>query len=241
MGFVAVHVGIDIGKQHDPTAIIAAQVLTDPHHPTRYVTQHMERLALGTSYPDVAAHIVKVIAAIQTMLQARLDDAKAKLAEQVRTTGQQVSVGRAGVEALVRPDVRLFVDATGVGRPVVDLVERALAQDHRTRGVDLRPITFAHGDTYDAKSGRLGKAYLVSRLQALLQAHQLALPPIHPETEAMARELKDYEIRVDTNATDTYGAFKVGTHDDLVTALGLSVLEDPNTHGARLRFFDSLT
>ena len=28
--------------------------------------------------------------------------------------------------------------------------------------------------------------------------------------------------RVDANANDTYGAFRVGSHDDLVTALGLA-------------------
>lgn len=32
--------------------------------------------------------------------------------------------------------------------------------------------------------------------------------------------------RVSENANDTYGAFKVGTHDDLVTALGLAVQLD---------------
>ncbi len=40
----------------------------------------------------------------------------------------------------------------------------------------------------------------------------------------MMPELQDYEIRVDQDANDKYGAFKVGSHDDLVTALGLSVL-----------------
>ncbi len=37
------------------------------------------------------------------------------------------------------------------------------------------------------------------------------------------RELLSYEIRVDEQADDRYGAFKVGTHDDMVTALGLAV------------------
>ena len=39
-------------------------------------------------------------------------------------------------------------------------------------------------------------------------------------------ELLDYEIRVDQNANDRYGAFRVGTHDDLVTALGLATQDD---------------
>jgi hypothetical protein len=51
--------------------------------------------------------------------------------------------------------------------------------------------------------------------------------PVTDESQALARELQDYEIRVDQDANDKYGAFKVGTHDDLVTALGLAVLDDP--------------
>jgi hypothetical protein len=35
-----------------------------------------------------------------------------------------------------------------------------------------------------------------------------------------------HEIRVSENANDLYGAFKVGTHDDLVTALGLATQSD---------------
>ena len=36
----------------------------------------------------------------------------------------------------------------------------------------------------------------------------------------------DFEIRVDENANDRYGAFKVGMHDDLVTAIGLATQVD---------------
>ncbi|MDQ3700038.1 MAG: hypothetical protein M3442_03845, partial [Chloroflexota bacterium] len=43
----------------------------------------------------------------------------------------------------------------------------------------------------------------------------------------LGRELLDYEIRVDERANDTYGAFKVGAHDDLVTAVGLAIQADP--------------
>lgn len=236
MGFDAVHVGLDIGQQRDPSAVVVAQVMTDHALPTRYITQHMERLPLGTSYPDQAAYLVKLLAGIAKMLRMQRDARLAELVAQVQTTGQQLDVGRAGVPT---PDVRVFLDVTGVGRPVYDILERAVASDERTRGVDVRPITFTHGDTYDAKTGRMGKAYLVSRLQALLQGRCLTLPPLHPDTEQMARELKDYEIHVSAaDAHDTYGAFKVGTHDDLVTALGLAVLEDPARSGIRLRFFE---
>lgn len=122
--------------------------------------------------------------------------------------------------------LRLLVDATGVGGPVVDLLREAL----RDKPYTLVACTFTFGDRYmrdeQAGTASVGKAYLVSKLQALLQTGRLKLP-VTAESEALARELQDYEIRVDQNANDKYGAFKVGTHDDLVTALGLAVLDDP--------------
>ena len=92
-------------------------------------------------------------------------------------------------------------------------------------------VYFTYGDrrgvkkTFNVPEVTLGKAYLVSRLQALFQNGRLHLPRGR-EPEALRAELVDYEIRVDENANDRYGAFKVGTHDDLVTALGLAVQVD---------------
>jgi hypothetical protein len=119
----------------------------------------------------------------------------------------------------------LRVDSTGVGAPVVDIIRVAL------RNVDCRIIacTFTHGDRCDgdawAAEVRVGKAFLVSRLQALLQTNRIKLPRT-AEAETLARELLDFEIRVDQDANDKYGAFRVGSHDDLVTALGLAALVD---------------
>ena len=60
----------------------------------------------------------------------------------------------------------------------------------------------------------------------LLQTGRLHLPRT-TESEKLAQELLDYEIQVDENANERYGAFRVGTHDDLVTALGLAVNKEP--------------
>jgi hypothetical protein len=38
--------------------------------------------------------------------------------------------------------------------------------------------------------------------------------------------LLNYEIRVNENASAQFGAFKVGSHDDLATALGLACWEE---------------
>jgi hypothetical protein len=130
------------------------------------------------------------------------------------------------VDGLVRRGIarpRLMVDSTGVGAPVVELIGEKLGR----HGRDLIAATFTHGDKYSQDDSRriasVGKAHLVSKLQALLQTGRLKLPRT-AEAEALGRELMDYEIRVDEDANDKYGAFKVGAHDDLVTALGLAVV-----------------
>jgi hypothetical protein len=122
-----------------------------------------------------------------------------------------------------RPDV--FIDATGVGQPIVDILS-----DNSPAAWRIWAVYFTHGDRRnedrDARRVTLGKAHLVSRLQTLLQFQRLHLPDTL-EARALAQELLDYEIRVDENANDKYGAFRVGTHDDLVTAVGLAVQKEP--------------
>ena len=50
--------------------------------------------------------------------------------------------------------------------------------------------------------------------------------PRTAEADAHTRELQDYEIKVDQEANEKYGAFKAGTHD-LMTAIGLAVQLSP--------------
>jgi hypothetical protein len=75
---------------------------------------------------------------------------------------------------------------------------------------------------------RLPKALLVSRLQVLLQSGRIHLPQTQ-EAAALVDELLAYEIRVDEAAQATFGAFRVGAHDDLATALGLACWGEPIT------------
>ncbi|HEV2459081.1 MAG TPA: hypothetical protein VGS80_12030, partial [Ktedonobacterales bacterium] len=58
---------------------------------------------------------------------------------------------------------------------------------------------------YDANTGKMGKAYLVSRLQALSQADpvRVIVPERHREAAAMLRELKDYGLKVSQDGVDT--------------------------------------
>jgi hypothetical protein len=119
------------------------------------------------------------------------------------------------------PDI--FIDATGIGQPVIDILSAEVPSAW------MKAVYFNHGDRRREESGvgvQLGKAWLVSRLQALLQTGRLHLPRT-AEARALAQELCDFEIRVGEDANERYGAFRVGAQDDSVTALGLAVQVDP--------------
>lgn len=209
-----VNVGVDLGQRRDPSAIAVAELewRGERDRIDHWNIRHLERIALGTPYPVVAARVAEVVAAIKARSPRR--------EERIVTVGAAVLVE----PAVSPPTVNVYADATGVGLPAVELMRMA--------GVRVHAVLFTYGDrrTQDGLNITLGKGFLVSRLQALLQSDRLHLPKT-AEAEATARELQDYEIHTDPDGDSKFGAFKTGAHDDLVTALGLAVHARPKTWG----------
>jgi len=226
----AVHVGVDIGQKVDHTAIVVAEVGERPTADgstyadwrtgrqvpvmeSTYRVHELRRLALGTPFVTVTAEIVQMVAAIHEMERA--------MRREGRLTPYEHTL-----------DVDLWMDATGLGAPIFELVRDALLASTATDRCMVHPVVFNYGDRfkrgeYEGHGDVLGKAFLVNRLQILLEQNRLDLPKSDPQIADMVEELKQYEIRIDTDANEKYGAFIVGAHDDLVTALGLAALEDP--------------
>lgn len=123
--------------------------------------------------------------------------------------------------------VQAWINATQEGPPLVEAF-RELAG-----AWSLRPVYFNHGtqrtEDEDRVTIQLGKAWLVSRLKVLFQRGRLHLPR-SPEALALRRELETYRIDLPDDAGSRYGAFRVGSQDDLLTALGLAVQEDLAPH-----------
>ncbi len=204
-----VTIGLDIGQHAEPTAIAVAELEGSDSgggDATRHVIRRLERLPLGSSYPDSARRLESVIASLRTRLTYE--------------EAERQTLPRWQRPPSVDSEIIVYADATGLGQPVVDLFADV--------GAPIHAVYFTHGDrrVVNGLQVTLGKAWLVSQLQALLQTGRLLLPKT-AEAEALAKELMDYEIRVTEQANDTYGAFKVGSHDDLVTALGLAVQPPP--------------
>jgi hypothetical protein len=135
-------------------------------------------------------------------------------------TSYPTIVGRVA-QLLATPPLReqasLVVDRTGVGGAVVDL----LAEAH------LSPVavTITGGDKVhrDSKTRySVPKRELVSVLQVLLQTGRMKIASALPEAEVLVKELLTFQVKITSNAHDTYGAWREGTHDDLVLALALA-------------------
>ena len=220
-----VRVGVDVGQKVDPTAICVAEPEGDA-----FMIRYLQRLALGMPYPKIAERLAELVGNLTDRLYRQ---AWAAIAKQ---PGSQL-IDQAALRREAEASIWLLIDATGVGGPVCDMVTEPL----RGTAVSMTRVLFTYGDRYKGGWGRreakLGKAYLVSRLQALLQGKRVKLPRT-AEAQALAEELLDYEIKVTEDGNDKYGAFKVGSHDDLVTALGLACLHDRDA--GQVQFMPSL-
>jgi len=224
MGLITI--GVDIGKKHDPTAVAVAEIDYRPtgrHNALEayHVIRRLERLPLGTPYPGIATRLEEIVINTRKRATTRPPTPPATVFDTTTTSYRAVPTA-AAMEL-----VAIYVDATGVGASIADMLAAAAL------GVPLYAVYFTYGDRRTVKEKReisLGKAWLVSRLQALLQTGRILLPKT-AEAEALAKELLDYEIKVDQDANEKYGAFSTGAHDDLVTALGLATQVEPQPQG----------
>jgi hypothetical protein len=113
---------------------------------------------------------------------------------------------------------RLLVDATGVGRPVVD--------SFRARGVYPIGITIHGGDTVtgeapapDVLNFRVPKRDLVAAVQTTLQTRRLLIAERLPLAGVLRKELLNFRVKIDPKtAHDSYSHWREGDHDDLVLA-----------------------
>jgi len=113
----------------------------------------------------------------------------------------------------------LAVDATGVGAPVIDLFKRERMK------ATLKPIQIIGGANVSSEFGmtRVPKRDLVSTVQVYLQNGRLKIAEQLPEAETLTRELQNFSVKITDAANDIYGAWREGTHDDLVLAASLAL------------------
>ena len=112
----------------------------------------------------------------------------------------------------------LIVDATGVGRPVVDLMRKA--------GLYPVAVTITGGANENSAgnfSHSIPKRNLVSCLQIALQSGRLKVARGLPEAETLIKELQNFKVKISLSGHDSYEAWRESIHDDLVLSASLAV------------------
>jgi hypothetical protein len=186
-------VGVDLGQSRDFTAIAAVErvelqggweaAVWAWRKETKLRLRFLERVPLGTPYPEVVERVVQV-------------------------TRSRNLAGRC----------HLAVDGTGVGRPVVDLLRGARL------GCPLMPAIITSGglETMDQGYYKVPKRDLIIGMQVLLQRRELQIAGGLADGPALLKEMADMQVKVSLRGNEQYGAWREGTHDDLVLAVALA-------------------
>jgi hypothetical protein len=181
--------GLDLGQANDRSALAVAEVdaLADPR-PVAVVG--LKRWDTGTSYVTVA------------------DEVEALLVRKVQE-------GEAGQRDGWHGPT-LVIDASGVGRPVVDVFR------DRELPAEVRAVVITAGLAESFVDGyyHVAKAVLISRVQVLLQRRALRFAAGLPLTPVLVREFENYRVKVTPAANETFSA-REGEHDDLLLAVAL--------------------
>lgn len=121
--------------------------------------------------------------------------------------------------------VPLAADATGCGRPILDMI-RAAGVTCWLRGITITGGSAATEDKTDLyRSITVPKRNLVSTVQILLQSRRLAIAAELREAKTLTKELANFKAKITLSGNETFGAgedWRTGHNDDLVLAVSLA-------------------
>jgi hypothetical protein len=198
-------VAVDVGQAHDYTAVAILQsyrvreaVDDKVREDRRHDLVHLERFR-DISYPEQVRRLTERYREVERIAKVEHREAS----------------------------VQLVVDATGVGKPVLDLMREAKL---RPRGVII-----TGGETASHTDGisRVPKRELVTTLQVALQTRRLVVAEDLPLAETFLKEMRGFRVKISLTGHASFGndvgAWREADHDDLVLAVALGVwkLEGP--------------
>jgi hypothetical protein len=176
--------GLDLGQKRDHTAVVVVERVEN------------RRAFAGTEFERIVVRYAERLAL---------------------GTPYPAVVGR--VREIVRSDdlyhgrCSLTVDATGVGAPVVDMLNAAQL------GCPVRAVVISGGER--ASGDVVPKQDLMAELLVLLENEQLTIGNLR-EGARLQKELMEVRTRVSASGRRRVGADGEGEHDDLVMALALA-------------------
>jgi len=118
----------------------------------------------------------------------------------------------------------LIVDATGVGRAVVEAFRDRMRQQMLYAVIPVL-ITSGQAVRYNDKEDmhNVPKADLVAELNMHLLNRRLTVVPSLAEVRTLRRELENFQVKTTASGRDTFAAGRSADHDDLVMALAQAV------------------
>ncbi len=219
-------VGVDLGQASDPTAIAVIEksivppqtAMFSPTSPvdgdpgnrlvegdTVYDLVYLERPKLGTPYDKIARRV-------------------AKLCLKLEPKGAFDEIGQ----------LTLAVDGTGVGRGVVDMLNREF-RERAARGtyvprVDFRPVTVT-GSNSTVRRPRTRRDYwsvpkkdLVFPAVTAFQQKKLRIAKDVQDKKALVNELTNYKRKINVATGNlSFEPWRESDHDDLLFAVALAL------------------
>jgi hypothetical protein len=183
--------GLDIGQTNDPTALAAVE----QSHPEEDAEIRRGRVITDTG----PAHY-----ALRHVARFELGTPYPEIAEEVATLMRRSRLEKG----------TLVVDATGVGRPIVEMLEE--------EGLSPMSIWITGGDSIskDGREYRVPKRELASTVQALLQSGRLKFAEGLPLRDTFVDELQTFRAKIDVSTGEaSFEHWRESDTDDLVLAL----------------------
>lgn len=208
--------GVELGQVSDMTALAVVESQTLQFLRTDKVRQE--------NWVDVYP-VYQALDGTETRDHPPVNFALRHLERMLPGTGYPEIVSR--VEALHRQlrNPTVLVDATGVGRPAVELF--------RKPDSSMSVLTLTAGDqtTQDGSSYRIPKRDVISATQVLLQTGRLKIARSLPHAALLARELVNFRFKVGREKADDTPDWREGPDDDLVLALAIAAWEAERNPG----------
>ena len=165
---------------------------------------------LGAWNPVAFTHEIEAVCSLRFLHRMPLGTPYPRIVERIAEL-----VASKGLQSGTR---NLVVDATGVGRPVVDLLQAA------ELGCKIWPVNITSGasEGSGADGYRVPKRDLIMGLLLMIQNRELKIAQGMAEGQALLKEMANMRVSVTSGGREKFGA-RSGEHDDLVLAVALAV------------------
>lgn len=189
------YIGVDLGQSQDPTAVVLVE---------------REKVVLPERDAATWENLVEYNYHVKGTRRLKLGTPYPEIVNQVLSVASLLPGPR---------QIVYVVDATGVGRPVVDLLKDAVGNV-----APIVPVIFTGGEVqrYDQGFYTVPKKDLIHNVMVLLQTGRLKIAERSEDSRTLVHELTNMRMKLTASANETYEAWRQGQHDDLVFALALA-------------------